>query len=839
MTYFPVQSRYLSYARNAQLVYVDSVNGSDVAVDGLGSLLQPFQTIEAALAHCVAAPAGNYVLELAPGSYGAGPIAWPVALNKNISVHGASRTNTDIAVAIAYTSLGLSDETVIFDNVTMNAQMVFDFTLATVVSVTLSDGKFPVKRIDTLPPGPQTLRIFDSGTDDFDISGNCLMYNCQFTGGGVNVVQPAGLLVMSGCLFAGMPATIDGTLTMVGTIAQGSTLTGAGTVSSDASSLFGLTVTGPTASLLDDATKISFSPTVPANWSPVPSTEQAALDQLATRSPAAVFTQGSVWYQGATGVTEDNANFFWDDATKNLKLDGQKFQTNFTDPFARPALWAYLANQVALLGSWQSDGLPTNVNSEGVVVYGDEALTGVPIAAGDGSYARIKANRLGLFSVSSTLPFYAGGQYWYRVDPTQIIYRDNAGNSAFSVQRTTGNTVINGTTQIKSLTDGYVKSDAFGNLSVDASTLAGPVIFDQTKVVSKNGNDGTADGSWQKPYLTVQAAMASIADASPTKRYNIFVFPGRYTETNLQLKANVFITGYSFYNTRIQNNVAIIPDAATFTPDADNRIGFVNINIASALDINFNTASSNQGKFYATGCQITAGLTMTALTGGSNINQSIIDDCQIFGGVTQYGWQGVYMNTIVQSGNIVVNPRVDGLGNSSIDMQTTTVHGNVTIGTGTADTISATLRGEACDGTVTFNGSGVSASVTNQFLTSSPTVLNGAVVTLLSRAQNEGYSPAVPGNWAPAPTEVASALDQLAARPNLTWQRDSFAAVAAGFVTLTQTPNIASVRLIIAGMTNLFYTTDYTVAGTTLTFSAGVAAILAASPADVEVQYQY
>jgi hypothetical protein len=51
--------------------------------------------------------------------------------------------------------------------------------------------------------------------------------------------------------------------------------------------------------------------------------------------------------------------------------------------------------------------------------------------------------------------------------------------------------------------------------------------------VSKAGNDSTADGSLQFPFLTIRAAQLSISDASASKVYTIVPQPGTYIETGL------------------------------------------------------------------------------------------------------------------------------------------------------------------------------------------------------------------------------------------------------------------------------------------------------------------
>ena len=61
-------------------------------------------------------------------------------------------------------------------------------------------------------------------------------------------------------------------------------------------------------------------------------------------------------------------------------------------------------------------------------------------------------------------------------------------------------------------------------------------IATQIVYVNKAGNDATADGTECDPFLTVTAAMASIIDASPAKRYAISIGPVTYTEPLIHLK---------------------------------------------------------------------------------------------------------------------------------------------------------------------------------------------------------------------------------------------------------------------------------------------------------------
>jgi hypothetical protein len=203
---------------------------------------------------------------------------------------------------------------------------------------------------------------------------------------------------------------------------------------------------------------------------------------IAAKFTLPALTLGSALFSDGSTIAQDNANFFWDDTNNILKLRGSAYQFGYLDPFARRAMWAYDTNQVLLLGSWQSDGLATNVNSEGITVYGDEAITSTAIGAANGSYARIKAGRFGLFSVESTLPAYTGGEYYYRVDPSTLYFRNNAGTKTFEVTRSSG--------QIDTaLGAGVVHSDASGILISSAVALASEV---SGILQAGNGGAGTA-----------------------------------------------------------------------------------------------------------------------------------------------------------------------------------------------------------------------------------------------------------------------------------------------------------------------------------------------------------
>jgi len=74
-----------------------------------------------------------------------------------------------------------------------------------------------------------------------------------------------------------------------------------------------------------------------------------------------------------------------------------------------------------------------------------------------------------------------------------------------------------------------------------AKALGGSPTTDCELYVSKTGNDTTGNGSILAPFLTIQAAINSVTDATANKQYTIIISPGFYNET-LTLKAWVHLS---------------------------------------------------------------------------------------------------------------------------------------------------------------------------------------------------------------------------------------------------------------------------------------------------------
>lgn len=194
-----------------------------------------------------------------------------------------------------------------------------------------------------------------------------------------------------------------------------------------------------------------------------------------------------------------------------------------------------------------------------------------------------------------------------------------------------------------------------GDLTWQEVVTSSPVA--QVKYVSKNGVDGTADGSEEKPYLTITAAMASITDATPSKRYVIRIAAGNYTEAAVAIKANVFLVGDSKESVRITGAVSMNADFNQ--PSAnDCRSGASRVSFLSAANFNWQTVTSPAGKLYFS--EVVFGSTVNLYGYNNAIAQAQFDSCIIFGNVTISGINvGVFNNNTCYT-NITLNQHPNG-----------------------------------------------------------------------------------------------------------------------------------------------------------------------------------
>jgi hypothetical protein len=308
-----------------------------------------------------------------------------------------------------------------------------------------------------------------------------------------------------------------------------------------------------------------------------------------------------------------------------------------------------------------------------------------------------------------------------------------------------------------------------------------PPIATQVVYVNKAGNDATADGSECNPFLTVTAAMASITDASPTKRYAISIGPGSYTEPLIHLKANVQLVGTSSLLTRLSIPFDLNdPSWSESGFQNDNRSGFMDLILLSGpLDFNFAAASSFSGKLFFVSVDISPSPTFTALT--TSVNQVTIRDSRLSSGYTQNGINMIMFSSFVSGGNITINSQ------ATTDTQVNLVGGGIN-----GNVIINVQSGHIPIDPLNLTSFAITENIFNPFPNSGRLVVNGVnnvttrvratvdSIPIRSRVTLVGsntslvrvddafglaYTPTVPTDYdPPIPTTTQEALDQLAAR---------------------------------------------------------------------------
>lgn len=262
--------------------------------------------------------------------------------------------------------------------------------------------------------------------------------------------------------------------------------------------------------------------------------------------------------------------------------------------------------------------------------------------------------------------------------------------------------------------------------------VAGSVAVAQTKYVTKGGDDSTGDGSLSNPYATIAAALASITDASPTKRYAVKVEAGAYTEGSLTLKANVFIVGDNTLN-GVRVTATSVALASDFTGSADNRSGMARMVVIGACNFDWSTVTSQAGKLYF--CEVTFNSAVTLYGYNNAIAQAQFDSCQFFGNFTVSGINvGVHTNNI-HWGNIALNQHPSGGMATILAASGGNCSGSVTLTTTVNDfnRRCSLFARQFLMGSITVDGVSSYADLTSSSIPSAgPTVTNGGNVVYLN-----------------------------------------------------------------------------------------------------------
>jgi len=284
--------------------------------------------------------------------------------------------------------------------------------------------------------------------------------------------------------------------------------------------------------------------------------------------------------------------------------------------------------------------------------------------------------------------------------------------------------------------------------------------------VDRNGSD-TASCSVAAPCQTVGYALTLVSSPSSTNNWTIHLLSGRHDQEtgDLLIPPYTWIVGSGG------------PDVGSYLRLPSGKA----IKVSSGWTVN--GRGGIQSVYLGGGTSVN--LDFAAL-GGSAGSNFMLDDVFVTGSFTHTG-RGVNGGDFLYIQNSFIFGAASLTG-SELQSLNSTWGSSVTAATGTAVGSDLTFLGGGVSGAFSFTqGNGQNATLSTSGTTYNSTfttvgtialtadlnlpigyTLSGATTrTNTSNAASVPYSPATPGNWSPAPSAVAAALDQLAARPGI------------------------------------------------------------------------
>jgi hypothetical protein len=162
----------------------------------------------------------------------------------------------------------------------------------------------------------------------------------------------------------------------------------------------------------------------------------------------------------------------------------------------------------------------------------------------------------------------------------------------------------------------------------------------QERWVNKGGSDTTGDGSFDKPFLTVAAAMTSITDADTVaKPYVIWVSPGIYTDV-FTVKPGVYVEGSGsgapqYVGAPLTAATILAPNPAQvlnagFAGAGSKSGGIAHCAFSTAFVANFNAiGSTGAGTFYLEDILTEFAITFTGVAAGNTGNVARLKDIYV------------------------------------------------------------------------------------------------------------------------------------------------------------------------------------------------------------------
>lgn len=287
----------------------------------------------------------------------------------------------------------------------------------------------------------------------------------------------------------------------------------------------------------------------------------------------------------------------------------------------------------------------------------------------------------------------------------------------------------------------------------------------EARYVDQNGSDLTGNGQLDRPWATFAHALASITDASSTKRYTIYC-QGEYDNQTINLKPWISICGSTRLATKITltANLGIDPSFS-----AGGQVTLICLSIGGAfadlnLDLKTNGSAVNKGVIELVNFSC-SGQAIWKAASGNDVFESW--DSLFFNGLAGSGGQN-YHQGLYSSGSIICDNGTladneyfqyefanlylpTGGGNFSLTLPNTKTNTNI-----------LTMSGIVADLLTVNAPASLSFYATDSIIRNNSVISGGVTIHRLSDAKGINYVPTVPGNWATAPSTVKAALDALA-----------------------------------------------------------------------------
>ncbi len=288
--------------------------------------------------------------------------------------------------------------------------------------------------------------------------------------------------------------------------------------------------------------------------------------------------------------------------------------------------------------------------------------------------------------------------------------------------------------------------------TIDSIVSDTDVVNTRVVYVDKGGNDGTGDGSAEKPYLTISAAITAISDASSGNKYNVVINPGSYSET-LTLKPYVNLMGTN-------PEVTLVSSASAISLSAAGRVEIADISIGGGGGLDIDSSGFASASVVTLRNTIVTGpASMSGRGPGSDYFQ--LRECYVTGNVSITGCASTILNStlvgnlLLETGGTVVN----GFG----ELSETTVAGGYVIDISAlangADTMFVQAYDFRNDGDLSLTGAGVTYEVDS---TSYPigTISTSGGPTLTRRTNSDAINAnRTPTNYSASGSDLKSHLD--------------------------------------------------------------------------------